>query len=133
MVRTTFRLWSCPIPRSVYPNTVSKPKGLGVVRLNGKDIYLGKFGTPESHAEYRRVISEWLASHQLTAGTQAAAAPTRATVTVNELAPAYLRFAKGYYVKNGKPTGEIHNIKDAIKPLVLTHGHVAVAEFGPSR
>jgi integrase len=108
-----------------------KPKGLGVVRLNGKDIYLGKHGTAESHAEYRRVISEWLASHQLSVGSPMPAAVAASTLTVNELMLAYLRFAKGYYVKNGQPTGEVHNMKDAVKPLVLTHGHISVAEFGP--
>lgn len=109
-----------------------KPKGLAVVRLNGRDIYLGKHGTPESHAEYRRVVAEWLASggavHQ---GGPAAGAGGRASISVNELVLAYLRFAKSYYVKNGRPTGELHNLKDAVKPLVISHGHLPVGEFGP--
>lgn len=104
-----------------------KPSGLGVVRLNAKDIYLGKHGTSESQAEYRRVIAEWLAS------------PTQAihldrpigSAIVNELVLAYLRFAKTYYIKNGRPSGEIPNLKDAVKPLVLMHGHVPVSEFSP--
>ncbi|MCK4340847.1 MAG: hypothetical protein KAY37_03895 [Phycisphaerae bacterium] len=36
-----------------------KTSGRAVVRLNGQDIYLGKHGTPESHANYNRVICEW--------------------------------------------------------------------------
>ena len=42
-----------------------KPSGRAVVRLNGRDIYLGKHGTPESHAEYERVISQWLANQRI--------------------------------------------------------------------
>jgi integrase len=35
--------------------------GQAVVTLNGRDIYLGKFGTPESKARYDAAINEWLA------------------------------------------------------------------------
>ena len=110
-----------------------KPKGLGVVRLNGRDIYLGKYGSEESHAEYRRVIAEWLAaggnrSHR--DGVRFSTSQDE-SIAINELVLRYLRFAKGYYIKNGRPTGEINNLKDSVKPLVLTHGHLAVSEFGP--
>lgn len=56
---------------------VHKTWGLGVVRINGKDGYLGKYGTPESQAEYRRVVAEWLASGGLvTPGAEPAGAAT---------------------------------------------------------
>lgn len=35
--------------------------GQARVTLSGKTYYLGKFKSPESEAEYRRVVSEWLA------------------------------------------------------------------------
>ncbi|HVZ94804.1 MAG TPA: site-specific integrase [Phycisphaerales bacterium] len=106
-----------------------KPSGLAVVRLNGKDIYLGRHGSPESQAEYRRVIAEWMLS--TTATTPGAGRRQAESCIVNELALAYLRHAKAYYVKNGRPTGELRNIKDAIRPLVQSHGHVHVSAFGP--
>ena len=34
--------------------------GQAVVRLNGTDFYLGLWNTPQSRAEYDRVINEWL-------------------------------------------------------------------------
>jgi hypothetical protein len=37
-----------------------KPSGQAVVTLGGRDVYLGKFETPESRAEYDRVVAEWL-------------------------------------------------------------------------
>ena len=33
-----------------------KPKNLAVVRIDGKDHYLGRFDSPESRDEYRRVL-----------------------------------------------------------------------------
>jgi len=51
---------------------------------------------------------------------------------VDELILAYLEFAKGYYVKGGKPTGEVHNIKDAVRFVSKLFGGDLVAEFGPA-
>jgi hypothetical protein len=39
-----------------------KPTGQAVVTLNGRDIYLGRFGSPESRAEYDRTIVEWISN-----------------------------------------------------------------------
>ena len=33
--------------------------GQARVRINGKDIYLGPFGSPESKERYREVLQEW--------------------------------------------------------------------------
>ena len=38
-----------------------KPKNLAVVRLDGKDIYLGPYDAQESHEKYHRLIAEWFA------------------------------------------------------------------------
>jgi integrase len=51
---------------------------------------------------------------------------------MNELLVAYLEFAAGYYVKNGRPTGELANMKDAIKPLQARYETLPVAQFGPT-
>jgi len=37
-----------------------KASGQAVVTLDGRDYYLGAFGSPESRAEYERVTGEWL-------------------------------------------------------------------------
>lgn len=39
-----------------------RPKNLGVVRLNGRDFYLGEYGSPESYERYHRLVAEWLAN-----------------------------------------------------------------------
>ena len=43
-----------------------KPKNLGLVVIDGKQHYLGRYGSPESVAEYNRLIQEWLAREPLT-------------------------------------------------------------------
>ncbi|MEQ8838023.1 MAG: hypothetical protein RID07_14545, partial [Lacipirellulaceae bacterium] len=37
-----------------------KAKGLAVVTLNGRDIYLGKYNSAASKQEYKRLVGEWL-------------------------------------------------------------------------
>lgn len=46
---------------------------------------------------------------------------------------AFWKHAQGYYVKSGKPTGEIHALRDALRPLRELYGSTAAAEFGPLR
>jgi hypothetical protein len=40
-----------------------KPSKQAVVTLNGRDIYLGKYGTHDSRELYRKLIAEYLASN----------------------------------------------------------------------
>jgi hypothetical protein len=39
-----------------------KPTGQAVVTLGGRDVYLGKWNSKASRAEYDRLIGEWLAN-----------------------------------------------------------------------
>src|SRR5262249_9571898 len=95
-----------------------KASGQGVVRLNGRDVYCGRFGTAECQANYHRTVGEWVASgRHLPAQPDEDALAGPEDLTVNELALAYLEFADGYYRKNGEPTTEPVNIRLAIRPL----------------
>jgi integrase len=109
-----------------------KGSGQAVVTLGGRDVYLGRHGSEESVSEYRRLIAEWLACHrQAPPPRLEAAASSSSDITINELILAYWEFAKGYYVKNSKPTGELPNIQDAVKPLARLYGSTRVSDFGP--
>jgi hypothetical protein len=46
-------------PRRVPAYSLHRASGKAVVRLDGKDHYLGDFGTPESHSRYAKLIAEW--------------------------------------------------------------------------
>jgi integrase len=107
-----------------------KPTGQAVVSLNGRDIYLGRFGTPKSQAEYDRLLAEWLANGRQLAGPEPGIG---SDLTVNELLVAYLAFADSYYVKNGKPTSESASIRVTIRPLRQLYGDTLARDFGPLR
>jgi integrase len=105
-----------------------KPSGQAVVTLDGRDFYLGKFGTTESRAEYDRLLDEWLANGRR---LPAAASGKGADTTINELILAYLHLADAYYVKNGKPTTEPVDIRLALRPLRRLYGDTLAIDFGP--
>lgn len=44
-----------------------RASGQAVVRFNGHDYYLGKFGSPESHDEYDRLVAFKVLSRQVAA------------------------------------------------------------------
>jgi integrase len=111
-----------------------KASGQGVVRLNGRDVYCGRFGTPECEAKYHRTIAEWLANGRRLPGSGDENTTTGPEdLTINEMLLAYLTHADSYYVKNGKPTTEPVNIRLALRPLRRLCGETMASSFGPSR
>ena len=105
-----------------------KPSGQAVVTLANRDYYLGRYETPESRAEYDRLVGEWLTNGRRPPGK---AGPGGTDLTINELLLAYLRFADGYYIKNGLPTTEPRAIRLALRPLRRLYGHTPAGNFGP--
>jgi integrase len=98
------------------------------VTINGRDRYLGKYGSKASRAEYARLIGEWESS-------DSRASPDRdeLDLTITELVARYWRFAQGYYVKDGKPTETLYGIKAALRYLRRSYGHTRASDFGPLR
>lgn len=105
-----------------------KPTNQGVVTLNGGDHHLGKHNTPERRAEYDRLIAPWLAS----GGRLQSKSGSCSDLTVAELILTFLKHvAKHYRDAEKKPTQEVQNLKDAIKPLRKLYSHPPAAESGP--
>ena len=104
-----------------------KSSGQGVIRIDGRKLYLGRWGSAEAKANYDRVIGEWL--------TNGRRLPTDPSIdpelTLNQLILEYFRFAEGYYVKNGKPTNEIHTIRQALRPARSLYGESLTSAFRP--
>lgn len=103
-----------------------RASGQAVVTLYGRDFYLGPYGTKGSRAEYDRLVGEWIA-----AGRPSRRPAKDSDITVVELTVAYLRFAEGYYQKNGTPTDTIYQIRRACKLACEKYGRTVAAEFGP--
>jgi integrase len=102
-----------------------KASGQAVVTIAGRDHYLGPFRSKASLVEYDRLIGEWLAAGRPTS------LATQNDLAVVELIVRYQRFAKAYYVKDGKPTGTTTNIAVALRMLKESYGRTNVVEFGP--
>ena len=108
-----------------------KPKNLAVVRIDGKDHYLGRYDSPESHENYRRVLAEWLAKGRTDREVPEQQADTDSGLTINELILAYVKFVDGYYVKDGRPTVEPTNVRLVMRLLRQLYGRSPVSSFGP--
>jgi len=111
-----------------------KPKNLGVVRIDGRDHYLGRYDSAASWEKYHRLVAEWL-RHLNTGGT-ISPSPTLTQSSeghgpsIDQVILAYFEFAKGYYRKNDQLTGETENIRLALRPLRKLYGQTSASAFG---
>lgn len=110
-----------------------KASGQAIVRVRGKDYYLGVHGSEKSLAEYRRVLAE---NGFFTTSPHAKAAPLpfprQSDVTINELLLAFWEHVQRYYVNpDGSPGGEQTNFRAALRFLRELYGHTIATEFGP--
>lgn len=119
-------------PNPVPTYRLHRQSGQAVVTLRStdgrrRDVLLGKYNSPESKAEYARILAE------LRAGPAAAATAGRvAGVSVNKVLLAFLTHADAYYRRpDGSHTSEPKNYRDALRPVRELYGHTPAAEFGP--
>ncbi len=108
-----------------------KPKNLAVVRLAGRDLYLGRYGSEGSKERYHRLVAEWLASGRQPSARDPAAPTGPRMIAVSELILAFWQHAKQRYVKNGCPTSEIRSFQTALRPVRQLYGREPVISFGP--
>jgi len=110
-----------------------KASGQAVVTLSGVDVYLGKHDNEDSRREYERVIAQWLSNHKLQpASSTTGGRPACGMIDLHQLFNAYHDFARAYYMKDGKITGEVANMSDAAKPLIELFGYSLVCDFRPT-
>ena len=99
-----------------------RSSGQAVVSLAGRDHYLGRFNSAESHREYDRLIAEWLAGGR----------NHSATLRICELLRAYLEHAKSYYRNpDGSPGKEFVDMRQSAIPLAEQYSRLPVTRFGP--
>jgi integrase len=120
---------------SYVPRPSRRPNGQAVVRLNGRDHYLGQAGDwpkgrrsppPSIQGEYQALIAQWLAGgRQLPEAGQ--------NLTVNDLILSYDKWAETYYHRDGKEDTQTRMIRDALRVVKNLFGRTPAAEFGPKR
>lgn len=126
-----------------------KASGQAVVYVNGREVYLGKYGSPQSHERYQAFLVAWRSAQaealqiyaaeaveETLAKTLHPAALRRkrregGIVTVDELIFVYRRYARNYYVKQGQVTREAELIVELTTLLGKKHGDDPVDQFGP--
>jgi integrase len=108
-----------PIRIPVYAK--HKASNQAVVYLDGKERYLGKYGTARSKQEYRRLIGELLARQ---------GRPERPpeTLTINELLLAYWNYSKEYH---GWSKRDGYCLKDVMRIVKEVYGRSLAGDFGP--
>jgi hypothetical protein len=109
-----------------------KPKDLAVVRIDGRDHYLGRHGSPESWERYHRLLAERAAS----GGERPSASPhpseSTGSRTVAEVIVAFWDHARDYYRNpDGTPSGELANLRAALRPLRKLYALTPARDFGP--
>jgi hypothetical protein len=116
------------------PKATLHKSGQAVVRLCGRDHYLGCYGTAEAQAIYDRLIGHWLAHgpHPAAGGRWR---PGGVRVDRNQIVLAYLKHCESYYqpgrVAGG--AGEVDHVKAAVRPLSRLYGRESAARFGPKK
>lgn len=119
------------------------------VYVKGREVYLGKYGSPKSHEKYREFLAEWKSTQAVIEQDEAAQAAQDSlaktlhpaalrrkrreggVVTLDELIFVYRRHASSYYVKYGQVTREAELIVELTGLLGKKHGDEPVDEFGP--
>jgi len=106
-----------------------KATGQAVVRLNGRDIYLGKHGTDESRQEYDRLIALWLDRGRIDDPKS-----LEEGVSIAELCLAVWTWAEDFYRDpEGNPSRSIERIKKTIQLLRAHYGNITANDFGPTK
>ncbi|WP_422931371.1 tyrosine-type recombinase/integrase [Singulisphaera sp. PoT] len=110
-----------------------KPKDLAVVRIDGRDHYLGRYDSPESWEKYHRLLAERSVSGSVSSSPSLPSDPTiSGSCSINELILAFWRYGEGYYRRaDGTPTGELENYRHAFRALKAMFGSTPARDFGP--
>ena len=108
-----------------------KPKNLGLVVIDGKAHYLGRYDSPESWEKYHRLLAEFHASPTTLSPPVESTGPDTGPLVDELLIDYWDRRVVPYYVKDGKPTSERDNIRQALRFLRKLYGQTPAREFGP--
>src|SRR5690349_21192144 len=119
-------------PKNVVPPYKHhKPSNTARCWVGGAWVSLGRYGSPESRAEYERVCAQLRTAGPPPASAGPGAARPAASA-VNEILLAFWRHADQHYRRaDGSATKEVKEFKAALRPVRELFGHRPAAEFGP--
>lgn len=107
-----------------------KGRNLAYETIDGREIYLGRYGSAESREKYARIIAERFPTGNSHGAPQVVVSASN--ISINELILRYWQeFVITTYVKDGKPTERQYHIRQALRPLRSLYGNSLANEFGP--
>ncbi len=111
-----------------------RPKNPPVVRLEGRNIDLGKYNSTESHQEYHSVIAESFARGPRPIPKQTGR-PNEADVSVNVILLEFLTRQTERHYRHADVTlsGEYDIFRDNLRPLERIYGSPPAREFSPKK
>lgn len=117
-----------------------RPTGQARVRIDGRDFYCGKFGSPEAEARYRELLAlkeagKLPARERKSVKSDRPAVDPLAPLSVDLLAARYIteHATIHYRHPDGTPTTEIDGVRNSIQWLIDFAGREPAANFGPKR
>lgn len=120
-----------PRPKNAVPQyLLHKPSGKARCRIDGRDYYLGPYGSEESRKAYADLIRQHF-SGTLADDPIISTHDADVSISIAELVLSFVRHAETFYVKDGRNTSELDLIRSAVGPLVRLFGQTSVRDFGP--
>jgi integrase len=121
-------------PNPVPAYTLHKPSGNARVRIDGRDFYLGAFGSEESRRKYGELLARHSAGPPATRPVDplAPSGGDDPGPSVAEVALAFTRHAEQHYRKRGRLTSEVAAYRSIIGILTELFGLTPLKDFGPA-
>lgn len=104
------------------PKMTRHATGQARVRINGRDYYLGTYGSPEAEEKYRQLIARLLSGQPT--------APQGVAVTVREVLALFIEHKAKTL---GSHTREPAQFRSAFKPLAEMFGSEPARDFSPKK
>ncbi|QDT67465.1 site-specific tyrosine recombinase XerC [Planctomycetes bacterium MalM25] len=110
-----------------------KPRNQACVWIKRRRIYLGPYGSPESHERYAAIIKRLLAGQAVEGYEEdlGGSSETRTALTIADLAVRYGEVARKRYRSDGKPNAEAEMLVSALEELAAQYGAIPATSFGP--
>ena len=89
------------VPSFVHHTTSNRAR----VRINGRDYWLGKWGSPEAQLAYDRLITEFLATRRVVSHANAVTATVSPASVRVAIDPAFLQVADNEQIKDSPVNG----------------------------
>ena len=107
-----------------------KASGQARCYVNGKSIYLGPYGSPDSRRKFGELIARIGSGIPLEKKSSSEKQPDLGP-SIAEIILAFWKHAEQHYLKNGKETSEISCYRSCLKVLKELYGMTPAKNFGP--